>query len=314
MIDFRYHIVSLVAVFLALALGLFLGSTTLQSTVTHNLHKQADSVIARNHALQSENDQANAELKQAQSYATSVEPYAVAGKLVDTGVAVVSAPGVNGDARGAMIATLKAAGATVTADVRMQDGFLDPSQDATWGQLAAQVAGTHPLPKSNGAAQAGAELARILVNRPGARIASARRLETVLSTFSDGKLLTVSGQAPVRPADLAVLLVPLGGAPDSSSVAVARDNDVIALAKSLRHWSSGLVVAGPTIGEATNGGALAAIRSDSGLRKTVSTVDADDTAVGRVATVLALAVAPSGAAGSYGGSQSPPLPSQSPAP
>jgi hypothetical protein len=32
MIDFRYHIVSIVAVFLALALGLFLGSTTLQST------------------------------------------------------------------------------------------------------------------------------------------------------------------------------------------------------------------------------------------------------------------------------------------
>ena len=44
MIDFRYHIVSIVAVFLALALGLFLGSTTLQSTVTRNLDRQANRV------------------------------------------------------------------------------------------------------------------------------------------------------------------------------------------------------------------------------------------------------------------------------
>jgi len=47
MIDFRYHIVSIVAVFLALALGLFLGSTTLQSTVTDNLSKQAKHVTGQ---------------------------------------------------------------------------------------------------------------------------------------------------------------------------------------------------------------------------------------------------------------------------
>ena len=47
-IDFRYHVVSIVAVFLALALGLFLGSTTLQSTVTNQLHHQADLVTREN--------------------------------------------------------------------------------------------------------------------------------------------------------------------------------------------------------------------------------------------------------------------------
>ncbi|HWC34136.1 MAG TPA: copper transporter [Mycobacteriales bacterium] len=314
MIDFRYHIVSLVAVFLALALGLFLGSTTLQSTVTHNLRKQADSVIARNHALQSENDTVNSELKQAQAFATSVEPYAVAGKLADAGVALVSAPGVDSGTRDQMISTLTAAGATVTADVRMQNGFLDASQDLTWGQLAAQLAGSHPLPKTNGAGQASVELARALVSRPGAQLPSARRIETVLSTLSDGKMITVSGQTPVRAADLAVLLVPLGGAPDNSSVTVARNNDLIGLARALRHWSSGLVVAAPTLADVSNGGPLAAMRGDSALAKTVSTVDADDTAVGRVAVVIALSVAPSGSTGSYGGSESPPLPTQSAAP
>jgi hypothetical protein len=313
-IDFRYHIVSLVAVFLALALGLFLGSTTLQSTVTHNLQKQASSVIARNHALQADNDTANAQLRREEAFDSAVEPYAVAGKLVDAGVAVVSAPGVDGDARDQLLATLKAAGSTVTADVRMENGFLDPSQDATWGQLAAQVSGTQPLPNTNGAGQASYALARVLVNRPGARLPSPRRVETVLSTFTDANLISVSGDAPVRTADLAVLLVPIGAAPDSSSVALARDDDLISLAKALRHGSTGVVVASPTIVDDSTGGILTAMRADSALSKTMSTIDSDETAIGRVAVVLALAQAPGGTTGRYGLSQSPPLPSQSPAP
>jgi hypothetical protein len=313
-IDFRYHLVSLVAVFLALALGLFLGSTTLQSTVTHNLRKQADSVISRNHDLQSANDQANQQLKADQAFAAAVEPYAVASKLLDTTVVVVSAPGVEDSVRQQMLTTLGEAGAAVTADVRLQSGFLDSRQDSTWGQLAAQLSGSRPLPRTNGAGQAAAELARVLVNRPGAPVPAARRIQTVLSTFSSAKMLTVSGPAPVRPADLAVLLVPLGSAPDGSPQAVAQYHDLIALARVLRHDSSGVVAAGPTIGQSANGGPLAAMRADGTLAKIVSTVDSDDTAVGRVATVLALDAAPAGVVGRYGIAQSPPLPAQSPPP
>jgi hypothetical protein len=313
-IDFRYHIVSLVAVFLALALGLFLGSTTLQSTVTHNLRQQAHSVLARNDTLQEENDEANAALHKQQEFATSVESYAVAGKLVNTAVAVVSAPGVDSDDRDNLIDSLHTAGATVSSDVRLQNGFLDPDQDAAWGQLAAQLAGTRALPHTNGAGQAGSELARVLVGRPGARLASTRRIETVLNTFTQGNMISVAGQAPVRTADVAVMLVPVASVPDDSSVAETRNTDLIALARALRRGSSGLVVAGPTIVDGSNGGALAAMRADSTLSKSVSTVDADDTAVGRVATILALVEAPGGVAGRYGLSQSPPLPRQSTAP
>jgi hypothetical protein len=312
-IDFRYHIVSLVAVFLALALGLFLGSTTLQSTVTHNLRQQAHSVIERNKSLQAENDRVNAELDRQDAFAAAVEPYAVAGKLVGAGVAVVSAPGVDGDVRDQMVETLETAGATVTADVRLQAGFLDPAQDATWGELAAQLAGNRALPHTNGVGQASAELARALVNRPTGKLVSVRRIETALHTFTDGDMIAVSGAAPVRTADLAVLLVPLGSVPDDSEVAAARNEDLTALAKALRRGSSGLVVAGPSITDAGNGGFLTALRTDAGLSKSVSSVDAAETPVGRVATVLALAAAPGGTTGSYGRSQSHPLPTQRPA-
>ncbi len=43
MIDFRYHLVSIVAIFLALALGIVLGSTTLSDSVSDTLRQQANS-------------------------------------------------------------------------------------------------------------------------------------------------------------------------------------------------------------------------------------------------------------------------------
>ena len=41
MIDFRYHLVSIVAVFLALAIGIVLGSTELQGTTIDALRRHA---------------------------------------------------------------------------------------------------------------------------------------------------------------------------------------------------------------------------------------------------------------------------------
>ena len=42
MIDFRYHVVSIVAVFLALALGLFIGSTSLRGPVANFINNRTD--------------------------------------------------------------------------------------------------------------------------------------------------------------------------------------------------------------------------------------------------------------------------------
>ena len=43
MIDFRYHLVSIVAVFLALAVGIVVGSTELQPGVVNSLRASAES-------------------------------------------------------------------------------------------------------------------------------------------------------------------------------------------------------------------------------------------------------------------------------
>ena len=47
MISFRYHLVSLVAIFLALAIGITAGSTVIKESVVDNLRANVDSVNKR---------------------------------------------------------------------------------------------------------------------------------------------------------------------------------------------------------------------------------------------------------------------------
>jgi Copper transport outer membrane protein, MctB len=320
LIDFRYHIVSLIAVFLALALGLFLGSTTLQSTVTRNLHHQADAVTSRNRSLEANNSLLSAQFKAEQGLTTSVEPYAVSGQLTGGTVALVSAPGVDTKERKAVATTLQLAGATVTADVQLQPAYLDPTQDAELGALATEL--TLPgraLPQGNGSTEVSSELAAVLFARPGHHAVSRSHVAAALNALSDGKFLSISGNLPTHPAGLAVMLLAAPNAGASATTAQTQDTIVLTLAADLRGSSTGLVIAGPTPVAGDSGGAFAAARADSALTKTVSTVNmdagkGDDPAAGRIAIVLALAAAATGQNGSYGLGQSTPLPTISASP
>ena len=55
MIDFRYHLVSIVAVFLALAIGIVVGSTALKPAVLTTLQKTATAEKKRVDALYAQN-------------------------------------------------------------------------------------------------------------------------------------------------------------------------------------------------------------------------------------------------------------------
>jgi hypothetical protein len=318
LIDFRYHVVSIVAVFLALALGLFLGSTTLQSTVTNQLSSQAHAVIKNNHKLEAINSQLTSSLKGERTLTSALEPYAVADRLTGTTVALVSAPGVQGSVRKALSTTLQLAGATVTADVQLQASYLDPTQDAELSMLANELQlPDHQLPAGNGVTQVSSELASVLLVRPGRHPVSRARVDQTLSALSDGNFINVSGSTPDRPADLAVMLV---AAPATSGVAPAiqtqQNTELLALTTDLRAASSGAVLGGPLPVAGVAGSTLAAARADSTLTLNVSTVDFDsaDPAAGRIAVVLALSNAPTETVGEYGLGSNPPLPSPSPSP
>lgn len=312
MIDFRYHVVSIVAVFLALALGLFIGSTTLRGKVGANISSQTQRVAHTNGVLRGQLSDARSQLSRAESFDASLTPYAVQGRLAGEPVVVISAPGVDDSMRKDVLAALTQAGATVDGDVRLQDSLLDPTQDQFLGTLADKVAVSgRPLPNAAGAVRALALLADVLVTNsqrsPVPRAAAAK----VLAAYDAGNLLSVSGDQP-QPASLAIMLAAPAPTSGDASAAQQQDSLLTTFARSLDHDSTGTVIAGPAAADAT-GGLLDAARGDKTLRANVSTVDGTDTPSGIIATILAAAEQAAGRSGSYGSGPGADAPLPSPA-
>jgi Copper transport outer membrane protein, MctB len=313
-IDFRYHVVSIMAVFLALALGLFIGGTSLRGTFANDINNRTDQVVAQNRQLKSQISALQGSLRDEQQFETATQPYITTNALAGESVVVVSAPGVDGGVRSRLVDAITAAGATVTGDVRLRDALLDPAQrtflETLVGRLS--IAG-HPVPPGTGSQRAVALLAEVLGIRPQSDLVPAAAASRVLAGYADGDLLTVSGES-VRSASLAVVLAP---PPPNDPSADAKDEQtrdtlLLDLVRDLDRDAVGAVLAGPLA--SADSGLLKVARSDKDLTGAVSTVDGADLPRGLIATVLALAEQAKGGVGSYG-SQSgarTPLPTPSP--
>jgi hypothetical protein len=314
-IDFRYHVVSIVAVFLALSLGLFIGSTSLRPQVAQDLKNRTDKVANANRTLKSEIDAANTAIGNAKAFDNALEPYALADRLAGNSVVLVSAPGADDGVRKQVTSALTLAGATIVGDVRLNDVLLDPQQDQFLTTLVDRVAiPNKALPPGTGAARALALLADVLGTRPQGQTVGSDAAAKVLSAFTAGKLIGVSGAAP-RPAGLAIMLAAAGPSQTDAAAADAQARLLADFAGDLDRASSGAVVTGP-LSAAAGGGLLDVIRADKSLRSIVSTVDGAELPSGVIATVLACAEQAAGNAGSYGvasGSDRP-LPSPAPSP
>lgn len=301
MIDFRYHVVSIVAVFLALALGLFLGSTTLQGYVFEDVKKHLTN--AQNHvsALETTVDQLNNQRDHDRTFDQLIEPYAVTGRLSGQLVVVVSAPGASGDTRSRLMTTLERAGATITADVRLQSALIDPKQDAFLSGLAARVSiPGRETPTGTGAERVAAQVADVLGIRPATHPLSSSTVANVLSTYADGNLLStppVHGNQP-RPGTLAIVLTGPSPARTADPQLVQSEQTVLAdLAKDLDIASLGAVVVGPAPGTGLTD-LVATVQSATGSG--VSAVRGVDQSAGRVAMVFALVEQLNDKFGSYG--------------
>lgn len=315
MIDFRYHVVSIVAVFLALALGLFLGSTTLQGFVFQDVKQRLTNSEDHVRALETKVDQLNNQQDHDRGFDQLIEPYAVTGRLSGQLVVVVSAPGASGDTRSKLMTALERAGATVTADVRVQSALIDPKQDAFLSGLADRV--TIPgraIPPGTGAERVVAQIADVLGVRPATRPLPSSTVANVLSTYADGNLLStppVHGNQP-RPGTLAVVLTGPPPPRNADPQLVQSEQAVLVdLAKDLDTTSLGAVVVGPAPNATGQTDLVATVQSGTGTG--VSAVRGVDQSAGRIAMVFALIEQLNDKFGSYGTVPgSTPLPTPSP--
>lgn len=296
MIDFRYHLVSIVAVFLALAVGIVVGSTALQPGVIKALRaasaherKQIDSLLAQQRALK---QQVGADQNFAQAAASRLLP----GLLTGEDVVIVDAPGADSQTTSGITTALQQAGATVTGQIGLQPPFFDTSAgtETRLSELAQRLApagldlGSQAAnPKITGQATAAQVIAAALVTGSGSGW-SAAQSQSILSGFGQQGYLQVShadgagGTTLSSPATLAVVVIP--STPPTSDADPA-NLALVAFAQQLQTASHGAVVAGSLAGSGP-GSAIDDIVSTTGTQLT--TVDNASAETGQIAVAQAL--------------------------
>ncbi len=308
MISFRYHLVSLISVFLAIALGIVVGTTQLNGRVLDGLRGQVNELTDDKRALETRSQTLQSQLTEGDAFGEAVAPFLVANKLTNASVLVVLATEVDSEAVNQATTLIEAAGATVAGTLQLLPEYSDP-QVAQDLQNYATSEGVPPgiqLPVTDDAAVlVGALLGAVLMNpADGGQSADPTAATTVLAALSSLGVLSVE-TSEIAGADYAIMLT--AGALDGD-VAAERNAALAALAEALDIAGRGVVVAGDAA-SAAEAGLVGAIRGSPVLATAVSTVDNVNVAAGRVSAVLALSAEGQGTSGKYGtGEDTQPVP------
>ncbi|MET0740977.1 MAG: copper transporter [Candidatus Nanopelagicales bacterium] len=301
MIDFRYHLVSIVAVFLALAVGIALGAGPLKDPVDVALGNQTEALREERNQLRSQVDELDARVAYDDAWSAAAADPLVRGRLLDQRVVVVQLPGAESTAADSAEGALEGAGASVTGVVTLLDDWSDPDQEAILDDLIDRLTASGGEPDEGDASayeKAGHALGEALVSADPALIGiPSEGSAALLSALVELGVIEVTGSPEQRAGLVYVVAAEAPEDPGSEDAERAR-SAVLSLIRSL---DSGLgsVVAGPE-GSAGEGSVVRAIRDDGDLRAAVSTVDIADVASGRTSAVVALGRQANGETGHYG--------------
>ncbi|ASU59459.1 MULTISPECIES: copper transporter [Nocardiopsis] len=319
MIDFRYHLVSIVAVFLALTVGLVLGTTMLQDPLLNTLQSETADLRSQSEELRAERDAADQVNAGADRMAEAVSDDTLAGLLTDLGVVVVSAPGADTETADALAGRVEQAGGEVVGRVQISDAFLDGGNATFVDELALQITQDPQDLSGSPHEKAGAEIGRALAaveedpsGEGGSGDEEASPSESpsaqageggdggydpaaVLEAFTEGGLITVEGD-PAESSDAVVVLAPSGGSsPEGQDPQTA--NAVLNTITTALHREVGATVVAGDGPSARGEGMLAQARA---AEAAFATVDVASRPMGEVITILALAQNLKEAGGAYG--------------
>jgi len=239
MYNLRYHLASLVAVFLALTVGLVLGSVVAErgtlesqsSTLVEDLQKQFDQI-------QKENADMRTGLERDRSFAADVIPMLTADALSGKTVAILVNAGRTSGLN-ATIAAIKQAGGTPliltfeNPELGL-DSEIPPEVPALLGgQFTGQTTAPARRPFINAVADAIAEELRTAGERP------------VLSAFEKSGALAISDETIIARVDAVVVMSAFDDEPDAFALAVAKgldQRDAIAVGVEAAALSTGVAL------------------------------------------------------------------------
>ncbi|WP_371779051.1 copper transporter [Streptosporangium subroseum] len=305
MIDFRYHLVSIVAIFLALSVGIVLGTTLLKEPAIDAAETLANQLREGNTALRDDLQVLQKRGAANDALIVADTPKLVKDELIGKRVVIVEAPGTTATMREAVQQVILEAGATVTGRVALADRYVDVGQSAFVDKLATAAKPAEMIFPVAGTAydKAAAVLASAILTSDPAQVGKEDPAAAeVLDAFQRGGLLTVTDK-PAEHADLAVLTAPaepyVGETAAEQAIAAEQAGAIVAMALGLDEAGQGAVLVGPQSAAAA-GGTITALREDTSFEERVSTVDTADMPAGRVVVVYALREQLSGLAGQYG--------------
>lgn len=293
MISFRFHLVSLVAVFMALGLGVLAGTTVLDQVIVAGLEEQARVLERDLEQVREENTELQAEAERLSEFSEEILPYMIEGRLTGQEAVLITQEGTDDTAINRVVEGLEAAGAEVKALLSVGARMALPAEDDR--QDLARVIGADDVTDP-------VELKLLTVEAMANRLSFGPDeedllLELIQAEFllNPGPGLGEQGLSELSAADLVVVV---GGG--SEQPALRPDRFLVPLVASLAGNGDEQAVAAAESRESTYE-FVTLLRSDGETADQIVTQDNVDELLGEVGLVLALEdLMVFGEAGHYG--------------
>lgn len=295
MINLRYHVVSLVAVFLALTVGIVMGSTVVDKVTVDALNARVNEVRQSVRSAEDENRRLGDQLKTVRDFADQARDHLSQGHLRGVPVVVVGVTGIDrkpvDGLRQALVSSEATLAGTVWFTAKMRLG-----SDADVRSLASTL----------GLAADRPEVVRREALNAVARTLAGESESNPLPALADAGFV-VFDAPPNSATALAPALTSLPATGlrtvlvSGAGADVADDELAVPLAHALAQSSARLVAA--EAGQDTPGGRavfVGLLRKDTSVGPLISTVDDLESSGGQAAVVLALADLAAPRTGHYG--------------
>lgn len=306
MIDFRYHLVSIVSIFLALAVGIVLGAGPLQGQIGDTLTSEITQLRTDKANLRDEVNALNKVARDQDEWEAATLGRTVSGLAAGRAVAVVVLPGVETQQVTQVTDVVTAAGGTVASTTKVSADLV--SADATVKKarqdLADKLAPTLRVSATSTGTDKSAELIDRVLAAALVATSSAPAGQDVsreaLTGLVNAKLIEVDTKTS-SPAQLVIILsspVTDGTAKDQQALATSWVRLATALDAPAAGSVMGRFAGPPAAGEGTS--IVSVLRTDATAADAVSTVDNASTTRGLASLVLALSQQESGQSGHFG--------------
>jgi hypothetical protein len=286
-ISLRQHAISLAAVFLALAVGVVLGSGLLSDTLLSGLRDEKRQLQSQVNALGDQKNELNEKLKAANDFDAAMTGRIIHNALSEKSVVIFRTPDASDDTVTAVNRLVGEAGGTITGAVSLTQQFVD----ANAAEKLLSVVNSSILPAGSQlnttsvdqGSQAGDLMGIVLqINKnPASPPVDDEQRQTALAALRDTGFIAYD--KPPSAANTAIIVTG-GGLGDNAG---NRGSTVARFAAALAPHGSGTVLAGAN-GSSSGTAAVGVVRADPGMASAVTTVDDADAESGRITAVLAM--------------------------